>query len=360
MARRLIINGRFLTGAPTAVNAVARSLTQALANHEGAQGWQVTVAVPPAAKAEATRDNLPHEVVGTRNGIGWEQIDLPAMRRQGVVAGFFNTVPLIGQGYVTMLHDAQVFTAPQSYGRPTRAWRQLLSRRAGARGNRLLTVSDFSKDELVRLRIAPPERIGVVHNGLGAVVRETPDRSIIARLGLAERGYGLALSSLLPHKNIGILFKAFADPRLSACPLVLFGAPGRADFEAAGFAVPQNVVFAGRVSDSELAALYAAALAVLTPSTTEGFGLPPLEGMAHGTPAVVAPCGALPEVVGDAARQAAPDDPVAWADAVAALRDDSDLWDDLARRGRERASGFTWQRAAEVTLAHLSRWFADR
>ncbi|MEM0905751.1 MAG: glycosyltransferase family 1 protein [Pseudomonadota bacterium] len=360
MTRRLIVNGRFLAGAPTAVNAVARSLTKALAAWEGANSWQVTVAIPPAAEAEAARDNLPYEVVGTRNGIGWEQVDLPAMRRHGVVTGFFNTVPLIGKGYVTMLHDAQVFTAPQSYGRPTRAWRQLLSRRAGARGNRLLTVSDFSKDELVRLGIAPAERIGVVHNGLGAVVRETPDRSIITRLDLSERSYGLALSSRLPHKNIDLLFKAFADTRLTTCPLVLFGAPGRADFEAAGFAVPQNVMFAGRVSDAELAALYAAALAVLTPSTTEGFGLPPLEGMAHGTPAVVAPCGALPEVVGDAAHYATPDDPLAWADAVVALRNDSDLWADLARRGRERASDFTWERAAEVTLAHLSGWFADR
>ena len=123
---------------------------------------------------------------------------------------------------------------------------------------------------------------------------------------LGPRGFGaVQISPPQAHKNVGLLLRAFADPALRDLRLVLFGGEGRGAFEARGSAVPDNVVFAGRVSDGELRALYAHALCVAFPSTTEGFGLPPLEAMLVGCPAVVAPCGALPEVCGSAAVQAA-------------------------------------------------------
>jgi glycosyltransferase involved in cell wall biosynthesis len=359
--RKIIVNGRFLGGPKTAVNSVAHDLTTALVNlvGKGTTGWSIEVAIPQSL-AEATKGKaLPLRVVGQRNGIAWEQTDLPHLRHEGVVTGFFNTVPLWGRGYVTMLHDAHVFTTPASYGRPTRVWRQVLSRRAGAKGNRVLTVSDYSRETLLRWRIGEADSLGVVPNGLGAVGFLPAESGIIEKLGLSGP-YAVALSSLLAHKNIGVLLRAFAQPALSGVTLVLVGKSGREAFEAAGYSVPANVIFAGFVTDGELAALYQSALCVCMPSTEEGFGLPALEGMARGAPAVIAPCAALPEVVGDAGLTASPTDPAQWAAAICALRDNPAMRQALAEKGRLRSGAFTWAAAAQKVISLYDGWFPAR
>lgn len=361
--RQVFINGRFLTGPNTAVNAVARDLSVALhhLSEKGeASGWNITFAVPPSVEEAARATGVPVRVLGPREGIAWEQRDLPAVRRDGIVAGFFNTVPLWGSGYVTMLHDAHVFTTPASYGRATRVWRQLLSRRAGQGDNRIVTVSEYSKRALLEVGIGSEDRIGVVYNGLGPVGQVTPESAVLARLGLTkDRAYCVALASLLPHKNIALLLQAFADPALAHLRLVLVGKADRASFEAAGHAPTDNVHFAGFVSDAELAALYDGALAVCLPSTEEGFGLPALEGMARGAPVVIAPCAALPEVVADQGIEAAADDPKAWVAALLRLEQSPNLQADLARGGRDRAAQFSWENSARAFVGHLDRWFPN-
>lgn len=353
---KLFINGRYLSGSPTAVNAVARDLTAALARLSG--DWAVTLAVPPALEATARQTGMPVRVVGRRSGIAWEQLELPALRQEGVVAGFFNTVPLFGKGYVTMLHDAQVFTAPKSYGRATRIWRRLLSRRAAARGNYVLTVSEHSKRALLALDLGRSDTIGVVPNGLGGPGLAAPDDSLRLTLDLEPKGYCVALATVLPHKNIGLLFEAFADPALQKMPLVLVGRADRAAFEALGHRVPDNVVFAGFVSDSELVGLYQGCLAALVPSTEEGFGLVALEGMAHGAAVVVADRAALPEVVGEAGIVLPADDPAPWIKTLHALEADTQRQAQLAHVGQERAKSFTWDASARIAQGHFDRWFA--
>ncbi|MGB3242939.1 MAG: glycosyltransferase family 1 protein [Sulfitobacter sp.] len=354
---KLFVNGRFMAGAPTAVNAVARDLAAALARNPG--DWSVTLAVPPGLEAAAKDTGLPVRVVGRRSGIAWEQLDLPVLRREGVIAGFFNTVPLHGKGYVTMLHDAQVFTAPDSYGRATRAWRKALSRRAAAPGNYVLTVSEHSKRTLLAMNLGAEETIGVVPNGLGAPGQVAPDDSLRSRLGLESNAYCVALATVLPHKNIGLLLDAFRDPALENLPLVLIGRSDRAAFEAAGYVIPDNVIFAGFVRDAELAGLYKECLAVLVPSKEEGFGLVALEGMAHGAAVLVADRAALPEVVGEVGIILPANDRTPWVQTLQALFGDKQRQVNLARAGRERAATFTWDAAAQTTLKHLDRWFAN-
>ncbi|MGI3170905.1 glycosyltransferase family 4 protein [Pseudooceanicola sp. C21-150M6] len=353
---KLLINGRFLAGEATAVNAVARDLSRALIEAPGR--WDIALAIPPGL-ADTARDlGLPARVTGTRDGIAWEQRDLPRLRKEAVIAGFFNTVPLIGSGYVTMLHDAHVFTTPASYSLPTRLWRQLLSRRAGAAGNYVCTISDYSRDSLLTCGIGSPDRLAVVPNGIGGAGLAAPDRTVLDRLGLTGRDFVVGLSSLLPHKNIGVLLQAFADPALADMQLVLFGKADRAAFEAAGHSIPDNVTFAGFVSDAELAALYDAAVAACIPSTEEGFGLPALESMAHGTPAIVAPCAALPEVVGQTGLYASATDPGEWVAAIRRLAgEEPGLRASLSEQAKERAEGFSWAASARAFLTALDGWF---
>ncbi len=353
--RRLILNGRFLAGPGGAVNAVARDLSMALSRAPG--GWDIRLAVPPALAGVAEDLGLPVQVPGRRSGIAWEQLDLPKARRDGVVAGFFNTVPLRGRGYVTMLHDAQVFTTPHSYGRATRHWRRLLSRQAGRPGNHVLTVSEHARKALLAQGIADASRIGVVPNGLGAAGQAGADRRLHDALDLRDGRYCVALATLLPHKNIPLLLEAFADPDLHDIALVLVGSTPRAAFEAAGHPLPANLHFPGFVSDAELAGLYQGALAVLVPSLDEGFGLPALEGMAHGAAALVAGCGALPDVVGEAGILLPPDQPKRWVAAIAALAQDAGQRARLRQAGQARAGKFTWDASAATLLRHLDRWY---
>ena len=147
-----------------------------------------------------------------------------------------------------------------------------------------------------------------------------------------------------------MLLKAFQSPELRDMTLVLFGPAQREDFESRGHAVPPNVEFLGFVSDEELAGLLQRAAALAFPSTTEGFGLPPLEAMALGCPTVVAPCGALPEVCGDASLWADADDVDRWVAQIVRLRDDDVLRADMKRRGRSQAAKFTWDKAARRLL----------
>jgi glycosyltransferase involved in cell wall biosynthesis len=147
---------------------------------------------------------------------------------------------------------------------------------------------------------------------------------------------------------------ATAEERRSTIALVGGGADGedaaRLRREAAGRGVQRWLRFLGAVDDATLAALYAGAVAVVLPSWLEGFGLPVVEAMHVGTPAVVSAAGSLPEITGDAGLIVAPDDPAMLAEAMQRLAEDGSLREALAAKARARARLFTWSRAAEQTL----------
>ncbi|MDQ0304706.1 glycosyltransferase involved in cell wall biosynthesis [Ancylobacter polymorphus] len=358
----ICINGRFLAGPPAATYAVAERLSRALVAL-GASGaypadWRMRVLAPP--NACALDAGLPVERVGSRTGNLWEQIDLPRAAGGRLLINFAARSPLLLRNGLTMVHDAQVFTAPSSYSLAFRATLKANIRLAGRRQLGLLTVSDFAKSELVGLGLAPAERVHVIPNGVDHALRAPPQTEILARFGLAPRGYALALANLMPHKNIPLLIRAFARPALAGMTLVLVGGTGRAAFAAAGVTAGANVVFPGYVNDGEMRALQENALAVCTPSLTEGFGLPPVEGLMLGTPAVIAPCGALPEVCGPGALQADPHDPSAWEAALLRLRDESGLRARLARDGRAFVARFTWHAAGRRLLEVVDTVAASR
>jgi glycosyltransferase involved in cell wall biosynthesis len=246
---------------------------------------------------------------------------------------------------ITMIHDAQVFTTPDSYSWAFVQWYRNVLHVVGSRHARILTVSEFSASELVRYGVAQRDNISIVPNGVDHLLADNSQPEILSRLGLAPRTFVVGLANVQPHKNIGLLLKAFTE--LSGLKLVLVGASRREEFVRLGHSVSSDVVFAGRIADGELKALLESALCVAFPSTTEGFGLPPLEGMSLGCPAVLAPCGALPEIAGDAALFASSTDPRQWIQAIRRLVDDPASWAEISRAGRKRAALFTWQRSGK-------------
>lgn len=359
----VVFNGKFLTATPTGVHRVAaeliRHIDEMLSRDPALReerSWEI-VHPPDATRSLALR-SIPSVAKGQFTWQPWEQFDLPRITRGRLLVNLCNLAPLFTHGAVTMMHDAQVFISPESYSRLFGGWYRFALPRIGARAALILTVSEFSRQQLARYGIAPLSRIAVVHNGADHMAAVQADPSIVARHGLIPGRYAVALANTQKHKNVGLLLRAFALPRMAGLRLVLFGRESAETFAAAGMAPPPNVVFVGSIVDGEVRALMEGAACFLFPSTTEGFGLPPLEAMTVGCPAVIAPCGALPETCGDAAVRAGPDDPEGWADAILRFAEDGAAREEAACRGRAHAAHFTWARAAAQLLPIL-RQIAD-
>lgn len=356
--RQIVVNGKFLTAESTGVHRVAAELVRHahdLLQEDAAarKRLNLEVWVPAAGEDRARALGVPYRVVGPLAGIPWEQITLPARAGGRLILSLCNVGPLAARNAMTMFHDAQVHSTPESYSRPFRQWYRFHQPIAGRRHRRVLTVSDFSRQQLAQYGLSTTDRTGVILNGVDHVLATTPDEGILSQFGLQKGRYVVALANTQRHKNIGILLKAFADARLADLTLVLFGSAGAGDFVTAGHALPNNLCFAGRVSDGELRALYGSALCIAFPSTTEGFGLPPLEAMTMGCPAVVAPAGALPQTCGRAAIYADPENPEEWVSAIRRIADNPEYRDSLSAGSRVWASSFTWRNAASRLVEEL-------
>lgn len=229
--------------------------------------------------------------------------------------------------------------------------------------DRVLTVSTFSRDELLRFYPAVAGKVCIVPNGIGAQFRPSPDdgtaqsdHKTLSRYGLDGPPYILALSSIHPRKNLSRLLDAYLNLRRErgAIPrMVWVGAPRWGSHELLERARSSGVILTGFVAEEELPALYRGAAMLVYPSLYEGFGLPPVEAMACGTPVVTSNTTSLPEVVGQAALTVDPMDVQAIATAMARLLDDAALRSKLAEVGIERSRRYTWPRSARRLLAAL-------
>lgn len=231
------------------------------------------------------------------------------------------------------------------------------------RSSLVFTVSEASRADILRFYPdTDPERIQVVPNAIDPAVLEDPgeEESQRIRERYQIRGrFVLYAGNIKPHKNLERLIAAFAQvkqqPGHEDVKLFIIGDEVRRypalrrTVETAG--VRQDVRFFGFVPDRTLAALYRLAAVFAFPSLYEGFGLPPLEAMACGTPVVTSRISSLPEVVGDAAVLVDPHDVEAIADGIRRVLDDKALAADLVSRGRARARCFSWDRSIQALHA---------
>lgn len=352
--REVLINGRFLAAKPAGVQRVAAGLITGmdacLSDATELAEPRFTLIKPVQAQRDMPLARILTRTAGRLNGQPWEQIELPWLARGATLVNLCNLGPLTHPRSITMIHDAQVFLSPHSYSRAFRSWYMFALPRIGARALKILTVSEYSRQQLIQFKVAPADRIVVVPNGVDHLRRVAPDQSVLNDLNLAQRPFVLGLANTQTHKNVSLLLKAFASPRLSEVTLVLMGPASEADFAALGLHLPPNVVIAGLVTDGQMRSLMEAARALAFPSTTEGFGLPPLEAMSLGCPTIVAPCGALPEVCGEASLYAGPDDVEAWVAGIAQLVEDPDASRAKSNAGLEQAAKFTWAKSSTKLL----------
>jgi glycosyltransferase involved in cell wall biosynthesis len=224
----------------------------------------------------------------------------------------------------------------------------------------LIAVSDQTKRDVVALYGVPAERIHVIPEGVAPRFQpvEDPARqaALRQRLGLPER-FLLYLGTIEPRKNlIGLLdaYHALVTAGEEA-DLVIAGRPGwlysPVFAHVRRLGLEQRVHFTGWIDDADVPTLLSAARAFVFPSLYEGFGLPPLEAMACGTPVVVSNASSLPEVVGEAGVLVSPTDRAALAEALRRVLADDALVASLREKGLRQARRFRWENAALETLA---------
>jgi glycosyltransferase involved in cell wall biosynthesis len=307
--------------------------------------------------------------VRATNRVQWvrgEQLLLPRLARRAgcdVVHSLASTAPATGRfARVTTIHDLNYLLVPEAHFGLRGLGMRALVPLAARRSHRLLTDSQSTRDDLVGRLGVQEEKVDVVPLGLGRISIATPTPADVLRnrLLLSDRPVVLSLSAKRPHKNLAGLLDALALIPPERRPIaVLPGYPTPYELElrdqAAALAVDGDVRFLGWTSEEDVEGLFALAGAFVFPSFYEGFGLPVLEAMARGVPVACSDRSSLPEVAGDAALLFDPADPAAIAQAIERLLEDRELAARLAEAGRRRASEFTWQRTAELTLAAYER-----
>ena len=303
---------------------------------------------------------LPTERAPVR--IAWEQAIGPAAAlrdRLALLHGPVNAMPLAApcRGVIT-IHDLAFLAHPEAFNAAKRRYLTVMTALSARRAARIIAVSHFTKAEIVRRLGIKASKVAVVHNGVDPAFSSRSQEEVArfrAAQQLPER-FILSVGTLEPRKNLSGLLEAFARlaPATDA-DLIVVGGQGWLYDEAlarvAALGLTGRVRFAGHVPDADLPLWYNAATVFVYPSLYEGFGLPPLEALACGTPTVTSAAASLPEVVGDAAILAAPRDPVALAAALGRVLDTPDLAAQLGVAGPPRAATFTWARAAVATRA---------
>ena len=284
--------------------------------------------------------------------------------RDSDVTVFFNYIvpPGVKGKRIVFLHDMAYKVYPETIRAKTKIWLNLNIWRSKKRADKFITVSEFSKREIVKYLHINPDDIEVVYAGVDFNVYH-PNYAMekvedVKRKYSIRGDYLMYLGTLEPRKNIVGLLKAYS--KMKQClagkqlKLVLAGKEGWMYQEIYALidklCLKEDIVFTGYITEEESALLLNGAIAFVFPSFYEGFGLPPLEAMACGTPVIVSKAASMPEVVGDAGLLVDPKSEDELCDAMLALVQNRDLAEILSKKGIQRARCFTWENSSKSLL----------
>lgn len=330
----------------------ARSLFKAL--KEVSPEVDVRLLVPPDPPLSLSR----------RLFVLWRMLIYPFWARRYLAADVYHVLDhsyghllfvLDGSRTVVTVHDLAPFRFPGSrWGLSWLAWK--VAWRGAQRAARLVTVSEFTRRELITLSENSAGKAVTIYNGVEPHFRPLSESKRALwqeRWKVSNRKLILNVGHCQPRKNLEKLLMALALLANREMDFLfvqiggVFSPAQQSLIENLG--LKEKVVQISRVSEEELVGLYNVADVVVLPSLYEGFGLPALEAMACGTPVVASNITSLPEVVGSAGLLVDPRDAQAIADAIACVLSDPALAGELRRRGLERATMFSWEKAARET-----------
>lgn len=363
---RLGVDGRELVA--DARTGIGRYVLEVL-RAASSRGWTCVVYGDSRTRRDLDLAGVTVRVLVSPSTQWWDQVSLPRALARDRISVFLSPYykgPLLAPcPFVLTMHDL-FFIGYPGRSRPLYDAAAIrLARLYARRARAIIADSTYSKRCIEeRLRV-DPAKVTVIPVALGAEFTPTALTDAVRRRYGIDGPYVLYLGNFRPHKNVPRLLGAYAALPVGLradSRLVLAGGDraGRSALEglAARLGVADRVVFAGRIADADLAALYSGATLFVLPSLEEGFGLPALEAMACGTPVLAADRAALPELTAGAATLVDPEDAAAMTTAMARLLSTAELRADLRRRGLRRAGEFGEERTAGRALA-LLRAVAD-
>ena len=342
----IYINGRFLTQPMTGVERYAYSMCMAMARLQ-----QPFTIVCPQAPIHKDYDVSGLTIVhyGIGNSHFWEQCVLPLFflgKKDYLVLSFTGLGSVLIRHKVMTVHDLSFLYNRSWFSKAYYWWYRIMTPLAIKTSKHLITVSQFSKQEIIRFYpFIQEDQISVVY---GAV-----DSTRFHRLSVflsSKSPFALAVSSIDPRKNFPMLAKAFKG--IEGCQLYIVGKQNHVFSQQNGLneALP-NVKFLGRVSDEELRRLYNQAACFIFPSIYEGFGLPLLEAMTCGCPVLASDIPVFREVCGDAAIYFNPYDETSIRNAIAHfLSLNKEGQEKLQAAGYEHAQRYSWEQSARSII----------
>lgn len=358
---KVTINGRFLSQSLTGVQRYAAEMVKAmdylLASGEAPRQLmdaEWSILAPPNAQTLPGLRHMHVRQIGTFTGHAWDQIDLARAAAGTRLISLANSGPVLHRDHLVVIHDAQVFRRPDFFN-----WRYLAVHRTMdrllARLASIATVSAFSRAELAEVLNLSASRIPVFPNSAEHFAATKPDPDILARIGVQPQKFFLFVGSKTKNKNLSIAIRAVQLLDRADVPLVIVGGDNSKVFQDNSGEAASGLILAGRLADSEIAALYAHASAFVFPSLYEGFGVPPLEAMIFGCPVIASRADAVVETCGDAAAYFCATDAEALKQLMLERLATGAISDLERRRQQNRVAFYSWQRSAQALLDYLAR-----
>lgn len=298
MMKTIIVNARFLTQSVTGVQRFAIEISKILKKY--LQDDVIFVApkgiIHPDIAAE-----LNVKIIGTNTSHFWEQIDLRRFlmkNKSPILLNLCNTAPLFYSNNIITIHDIAFEVYPQTYSKKFLLVYKYLIPRLAHSAKKILTVSEFSKSEMMKFYHIPKDKIEIIYNAVDSKFQTINNEN------LKKERYFLTVSSLNYRKNLNLVLKAFDifSKTERNAKLYIVGDLDNKSFSKCNLQeskLNENVVFLGRLSDEKLMEYYSNSLAFIYPSLYEGFGIPPLEAQRCRVPVIVSDIPCFHEIFGE-------------------------------------------------------------
>jgi len=344
--KMIVVNSRFLTQNVTGVQRFAIEISRRLKKMDE----DIVFVSPHNIVNKDAAMELGVEIIGSHTGHLWEQVDLPIWLRKNsnpLIVNFANTAPIYYKNKIVVLHDITFIRYPKTFSWKFRTAYSLMIPMVLRTSKRVMSVSQFSLDEVSSYYGYPKGKMSVVYNAVNSMFKKTADEN------LGKEKYLFAVSSVKENKNFIVALKAFVEANKTIKDLKLFIAgdiksKSFRDLDLSAYENNPNIKFLGRISDEDLIRYYSNAVAFLFPSLYEGFGIPVLEAQACGCPVISSNSSSLPEVLGDSALMCNPKSVVGFSDGIVRLLTTPALREKLIEQGRHNVARFSWAKSAET------------
>lgn len=346
---KIVVNARFLTQKLTGVQRFAFELSRRLKDE---LGDQIVFVAPKGVIQDEIASQLEVVTIGKMSGYFWEQIELPIWlmkHNSPKLLNLCSVAPLLYNNNYTAVHDITFVRYPETYSRLFCLVYNFLIPNLCKKSKAVITVSEFSKQEISTYYGIPEDKFVVVYNAAGDKFKPTDDEK------MRSEKYFLAVSSVKTNKNFIAVLQAFENiqKEIPDAFLYVIGDCRDKNFRVLDLDRYMNnprIKFLGRVDDEHLIKYYSNAVGLVFPSYYEGFGIPVIEAQSCGCPVISSNASSLPEVLHDSAIFFSPDNVSELSEKMLVLFHDKSLRERLVAKGFENSKRFSWDLSTDKLL----------